>query len=127
MVAGNVYPLVKYGSLGGAGSFLLSLPAGVTATLTNDTFNQWIALDVTGIAPPVNVTPTNITMVATNGGLQLSWPLDHTGWRLQAQTNSLSVGIGTNWSEVAGSSSTNEVFIPIVTTNGTVFLRLVYP
>jgi hypothetical protein len=56
--------------------------------------------------------------------LTLSWPSDHTGWRLQAQTNS---GIGTNWVDVAGSTSTNSMVIPVDGSAGNVFFRLVYP
>jgi hypothetical protein len=56
----------------------------------------------------------------------LSWPADHIGWRLQVQTNSLSVGITTNWFDLAGTSTTNSVNITI-STNGTVFYRLIYP
>ena len=43
------------------------------------------------------------------------------------QTNSLSVGLRTNWVDVSGSVSTNQVIIPINKTNGSVFYRLGYP
>jgi hypothetical protein len=36
-------------------------------------------------------------------------------------------GLGTNWVRVATSTSTNKVFWPIVTGNGSVFFRLIYP
>jgi hypothetical protein len=66
---------------------------------------------------------------AVNGGgqVELNWPSDHTGWRLEAQNNSISAGLGTNWLTVSGSIATNRIFIPIGTTNGSVFFRLVYP
>jgi len=54
----------------------------------------------------------------------LSWPEDHTGWTLQVQTNSRSVGLSTNWFEVPGSTTTNSVTLPISTPNGAVFYRL---
>jgi hypothetical protein len=75
----------------------------------------------------VNVSRTNIVFAVTNNQLTLSWPADHTGWQLQAQTNLISVGINTNWVNVSGSASTNQVVIPINLTNGCVFYRLVYP
>jgi len=75
----------------------------------------------------VNTNPTNIVFSTAGGNLTLSWPLDHTGWRLLSQTNTLSVGINTNWVTVAGSTATNQVVIPINITNGSVFYRLVYP
>jgi hypothetical protein len=64
---------------------------------------------------------------AGNGQMQLSWPQDHAGWQLQIQTNSATVGLGTNWVNVPGSTATNQIFIPINPNNGSVFLRLAYP
>jgi hypothetical protein len=75
----------------------------------------------------VNTTPTNITAVVNGPNLDLSWPQDHTGWRLEVQTNSLSVGIANNWSTWPGSTTTNAVSVPINPANPAVFLRLVYP
>ncbi len=75
----------------------------------------------------VNPNPTNIVFGVTSNQLTLSWPANHTGWMLQVQTNSLSVGISGNWFDVAGSTATNQVIIPINLTNGSVFYRLVGP
>jgi autotransporter-associated beta strand protein len=80
------------------------------------------SIQVLTAIPPVKTAPTNITLQASGGNLTLSWPLDHTGWILQTQTNSLA----TNWVDVAGSSITNQMFIPINPANGGVFFRLVY-
>ena len=71
--------------------------------------------------------PTNIVMQAAGGQLQLSWPQDHLGWRLQIQTNSLSGGLGTNWFTVPNSTNVNQTNLVINPANGPVFLRLVYP
>ncbi len=79
-----------------------------------------------GVLPPVNSTPTNIVFAVTNNQLYLSWPASHTGWQLQAQTNSLAVGIGANWVNIIGSTTTNQFVIPINLTNGSVFYRLTY-
>jgi hypothetical protein len=65
---------------------------------------------------------TNITVLASGESLQLSWPQDHTGWRLQVQTNSLN----SNWIDWPG-TSTNRVSIPISPANPSVFFRTVYP
>jgi hypothetical protein len=75
----------------------------------------------------VSTVSTNLSFLATNSLLQLSWPSDHIGWRLQSQTNSLTNGIGTNWFDVANSTTTNLLNIAIATTNGTVFFRMIYP
>ena len=78
-------------------------------------------------APLPSNQPTNLVMQAGGGQLQLSWPQDHLGWRLQIQTNNLSSGIGANWATVPNSTNASSANIPINPTNGTVFLRLVYP
>ena len=83
---------------------------------------------ISGGALPVNSSPTNITFGVTNGTLTLSWPADHTGWRLQAETNALSIGLnGNTWVDVVGANQTNVVNIPVSTTNGSVFYRMIYP
>jgi hypothetical protein len=79
------------------------------------------------ISPSVNTAPTNLMVSVTNNQLTLSWPFDHTGWQLQAQTNGPSAGISTNWTAVSGSSTTNQVVAPVNPNNGSVFYRLVYP
>jgi len=59
--------------------------------------------------------------------LDVSWLSDHTGWRLESQTNAISVGITANWFTVPGSASTNRLILDIDRANGTVFFRLTYP
>jgi hypothetical protein len=76
---------------------------------------------------PVATNSPALNFAMSGGQIQLNWPLDHTGWRLQTQTNSLNLGLGTNWNAVANSTSTNNLLIPINGTNGSVFFRLVYP
>jgi hypothetical protein len=58
------------------------------------------------------------------GQIKIIWPSDHTGWRLQVQTNSL---VGTNWLTVLGSMFTNQSVFPFDLTSGSVFFRLAYP
>jgi len=71
-------------------------------------------------------TPTNLTFAVVGNALDISWPADQ-GWRLEGQTNSINVGLNTNWSTVPGSAETNHMILPIEPANGTVFYRLVYP
>ena len=75
-------------------------------------------------AGAVNPNSTNITFSTSGGTLTLSWPQDHTGWTLQAQTNAPGIGLGTNWFDISGSAATNSVSFPIISTNGSVFYRL---
>ena len=78
---------------------------------------------VTGVAS----NPTNITFSVSGGTLSLSWPSDHLGWILQQQTNSLSVGLGTNWVDVAGSESVTQTNINISVPTPSAFYRLRKP
>jgi hypothetical protein len=86
------------------------------------------AITVVGRPAITNTASTNLnSRVVNETTLYLAWPGDHTGWSLQAQTNSLSVGLKPTWTTVAGSSVTNEFFMPINKTNSTVFFRMIYP
>jgi hypothetical protein len=78
-------------------------------------------------ARPTSSAPVAISATNTFGQLRISWPVDHTGWQLQAQTNGLAVGLGTNWVNVPGSDQTNLLVVPIDLANGSVFFRLVRP
>jgi autotransporter-associated beta strand protein len=69
--------------------------------------------------------PATLTNSVSGGVLSLAWPAGQ-GWRLECQTNPLTVGLGTNWVEAAGSSVSN-TNITIDATRPTVFYRLVYP
>jgi hypothetical protein len=71
-----------------------------------------------------NITPTNLAFSVTNNQLTFSWPADHIGWCLQAQTNSLA---GTNWARMDASTNVDQMVVPINRANGSVFYRLVYP
>jgi len=61
------------------------------------------------------------------GALQLSWNSSDAPWQLQAQTNSLMSGLGTNWINVPGAETTNQISIPINPSGPNVFYRLVSP
>jgi autotransporter-associated beta strand protein len=74
-----------------------------------------------------NPAPTNITVQVSGGNLTLNWPADHTGWQLQAQTNTLGAGLGTNWVNVAGSTAVNQWPTSTDPGNAAVFYRLMLP
>lgn len=87
-----------------------------------------LAVDGTiAVAASVNTNPTNITVTVSGNQLILSWPADHTGWHLQAQTNSLATGLGTNWVTIPGTDASNGFTNNINNTNGSVFYRMTYP
>jgi autotransporter-associated beta strand protein len=124
LAAGDSFKMFTAGTYSGAFARLLPATPGTglvwnTNTLSTD--------GILRVATPVNTAPTNITAVVSGSQLNLSWPADHTGWRLQVQTNSASVGLRTNWSDVAGSTTVNNVSVTINPVNGCVFYRLIYP
>jgi hypothetical protein len=72
-------------------------------------------------ARPVSLAPPTASVAVVGNRLQLNWPADHTGWRLQMSTN-LTAG---SWQDVVGMDATNSVSISV--TNANAFFRLVYP
>jgi hypothetical protein len=57
--------------------------------------------------------------------LDITWPT--IAGHLEAQTNTLSVGLASNWVTVPGSTATNHVVVPIDPSSGSVFYRLAVP
>jgi autotransporter-associated beta strand protein len=107
-----------------SGFTVTNLPA-LTGTLywtNNLAVNGTIA-----VVNPVATNPTNITSSVSGNVLSLSWPADHTGWKLQIQTNGLSTGLSTNWVTLPGSELVNSTNLTINPANGAVFYRMVYP
>jgi cellulose 1,4-beta-cellobiosidase len=132
--ATNYY--LKRSLTSGSGYTSIATNASLTFTNTglgNGTLYYFVvsALNAAGESTnstPVSARPTSSAPVAMNtanaaGQLQLSWPADHTGWQLQSQTNNL----GTNWVNVPASMQTNQLTVPLNSTNGSVFFRLVRP
>ncbi len=78
-------------------------------------------------APAVALNPIHITAVVSGHVLMLSWPVDHLGWRVQVQTNSLAPGLSTNWVTLPGSDLVTSTNLIINPARGTVFYRMVYP
>jgi PA14 domain/F5/8 type C domain len=72
------------------------------------------------------LTPIQLSATTENNQLRIAWPADHTGWRLEMQTNSINLGLGTDWTTVAGTMTSNQFTVPIRSTDS-VFFRLVYP
>jgi len=82
---------------------------------------------VLSIVTTIANNPTNILFSLSGNTMTLSWPTDHLGWILQAQTNSLSTGLGVNWVDVAGSGSVTSENITVDQLNPTVYYRLRHP
>src|SRR5262249_34315029 len=69
--------------------------------------------------------PTNLTATLNGDNVILSWPVDHTGWRLQTGATLTTFGAG--WSDLIGTRQTNVWRVPINPSGGSVFFRLAWP
>jgi autotransporter-associated beta strand protein len=114
LVQGNSFQLF---SIGGSGNFTSITPALPLPLSWN--FNPATGvLSVSGPQPTLN-------FVNNGGSLTFSW-VNGGGntFKLQAQTNSIDVGISTNWFDYPG-GGTSGVTVPVDRSQGTLFFRLV--
>jgi autotransporter-associated beta strand protein len=103
-----------------SGFATVNLPSvGVNGWANNLAVNGTISV-VSTVAPSVTA------QMGVGNLLTLTWPADHTGWQLQVQTNGPTQGLGTNWVNVAASTTTNLMVIPVNGNNGSVFYRLLF-
>jgi autotransporter-associated beta strand protein len=118
LALGNSFKLFSAAVAGSFTSIVYPAPPSGTVWTNKLAQNGTIAL-VTAPAP----SPTNITFSVSGGNLILNWPAGQ-GWLLQAQTNTLAVGITTNWVTVPGAVPP---FTNVLNSaNGSVFYRLFY-
>jgi polygalacturonase len=118
----GAYTLFNYGgTLGWGLPALGDLPAGFGCAFDTNSAGR-IKLRTTSLAPV-----TLSSEPALGNQMRLFWPADHIGWRMQMQTNGPGVGLGANWFFVAASEQTNQIFLPVCGSCGSVFCRLVYP
>jgi autotransporter-associated beta strand protein len=119
--------LFTYGALGGTSGFgglkLGSLPPGVVGNL----HNTGSAIQLVTSLFTVNTNPPALTQTFSGGTLTLTWPADHLGWRLEAQTNALRTGLSTNWYTWPDSTNVTSISIPVDRATPAAFFRLVYP
>jgi len=124
LVVSNVGPNALVGgesfqlfNIGGSGDFTSINPA-LTGGLS------WNFDPTTGILSVIGGT-TQPTLSFVNNGISLtfSWT-PASGFKLQSQTNSLNVGLTSNWGDYPG-GGTPPVNVPIDPAQGTVFFRLI--
>ncbi len=121
-------PVITYlnGSDPTTNNLSLNMPPGFIGHLTDDGIST-IALVTTNV---VSTTPFKITNSFSGSLLKLSWPANHTGWRLLVQTNDLNKGLDPSsnaWFTVPGSTVVDQTNITINSTNGAVFYKMVFP
>ncbi len=100
----------------------------IRVTQTGSVSGLWWSIhefNVVG-AQPVSMSPPQLTLAAGAGQVQLTWPPDHLGWTLQAQTNPPNSGLGTNCVAIPASTTTDSITLPIGSANGSVLFRLVH-
>ncbi len=90
ITASNTFKLFSANSYSGAFAALTPASPGPDLAWNTNT----LATD--GTLRVVSTIPATITNTVSGSLLTLSWLADHIGWRLQAQTNAISVGLGTN-------------------------------
>jgi len=126
LLAGDTFPI--FSATTRAGTFAaISLPP-----LANNLYwTNTLAVNGTlAVVSGVSTTPTNLVWSVSGTNLIVSWPADHIGWRLLVQTNNLALGLSSNtndWTTVAGSPATNQVNLPMYSTQLAEFYRLIYP
>lgn len=87
---------------------------------------QWSPLTGTlSVSATVALNPTNLTVIATDTGLHVTWPAEHTGWHLE--TNSIDLTEADAWFPLLSSTTTNRIFLPVSTASSNVFIRLKFP
>ena len=123
---GDTFQLFSSAVSGFTGFSLATTDAnGLTYTWNNNVAANG-SITVASVSSTVNPNPPVIQHSVSGNILTLAWPTN-AGWILQAQTNSLLVGLGSNWVNVPGSSQVTSTQITNNPANGSVFYRLVAP
>jgi autotransporter-associated beta strand protein len=124
---GDSFTLFQASSYNGTFVNVQFFPAVPGPGLAWDTTQLASAGIVSVVTSSVNTTPPHLTNSVSGGNLTLSWPADHLGWRLEAQSNAHSIGLSNNWVTVPGSTNVTSMTFPVNPANPTEFYRLVYP
>jgi autotransporter-associated beta strand protein len=124
--AGDTFKIFSAGSFSGAFAAANFPPPGSSLAWSNR-----LSIDGTlAVISVVSTMPTNLFWRVSGTNLTLSWPSDHTGWRLLMQTNHLAQGVSSNtndWGMVANSQQTNQIVLPADPSLPAEFYRLAYP
>ena len=105
-------------------AYNFSLTGGQSIVVSGQTY-KWSGFHVTGSVTPPPVLTANVVSNGTSA--KIGWPTNFIGWTLQIQTNSLTVGLGTNWQDVAGSASSNQAILSLPPAGQGTFYQLKLP
>ena len=106
---GNSFKLFDAASYAGAFD-AITLPELENGLAWVNTLAENGTLSVVSSIPPVNMNPTKITFSMEGNSMLFSWPADHIGWTLEANTNSLTEPA---WFSISDSTLTNNLSIPV--------------
>lgn len=126
VVAGSINVGNAGGTLSVGDSFVLfnqPVANGAALTITGGgaTWINNLAVDGSITVATVTAEPPTLNVTQAGNSLQFSWTQG--GYKLQAQTNSLNVGLNNNWADYPG-GGTSPVSVPVNPANGAVFFRL---
>jgi fibronectin-binding autotransporter adhesin len=117
--AGDVFTLFSAsGTKTGNFSSVTVLPASMNLNGTFDPSTGQLTLSSASVAP--------IPLDVSYGGGSLTFSWTNASFKLQSQTNTLGVGISTNWGDYPGGGS-SPVNVPVDAAQGAVFFRLTTP
>ena len=85
------------------------------------------SISVLSVISSVNTNSFAINASVSGNNLNLSWPPDRLGWKVQLQTNSLNTGLNGNWVTLPATASVTNYTVTINPANPTVFIRMTYP
>jgi autotransporter-associated beta strand protein len=100
-----------------SGFAVVNLPAGYVWV---NNLNQDGSIQVNSV---IATNPVSLNLQFSGNDFLLQWPSDHTGWRLQSNTNLTS----NNWLDVAGATTTNTITVTGSQSDVGRFFRLIYP
>jgi len=120
LVVGDRFTLFTAGAFANAFTTLKLPPPGSGLAWLNKILIDG-SIEVVASGEPM--TPPTIAMTSSPTSLSLSWPTAYTSFALRGQTNSVTVGLSTNWGVVPGVVG-NQITIPKNPANGAVFFQL---
>ena len=85
------------------------------------------SIAVLSIVSSVNTNTFTLGAVVSGNNLNLSWPPDRLGWKVQTQTNTLSAGLNANWVTLPATATVTNYSLTINPANPAVFIRMTYP
>ena len=85
------------------------------------------SIAVLSLISSVNTNSFTINASISGNNLNLSWPPDRLGWKVQMQTNSLNTGLNASWVTLPATATVTNYTVTINPANPTVFIRMTYP